>query len=99
MLGANPVLVVAFQIAATMFLLVAIAKTLRAEFDRTSIVILAGLSIFLSFFLFWLVEAIAAVSVFALLFKLWQRSKEPKPGPFIPPELDEDRALQDEREE
>jgi len=99
LLDANPVLVTVLQLAATMFVLTAIAKVLRAEFDRISIVILAGLSVFLGFFLFWLVEAIAAGFVLLLLLKMVQKSREPEPGPFVPPEFDEDRGLQDERRE
>lgn len=99
MLDANPVLVVAFQLAATMFVLTAIAKVLRAEFDKTSMAILVGLSVFLGYFLFWIVEAITAGFVLLLLLKLAQRSREPKQGPFVPPEFDEDRGLQDERRE
>jgi hypothetical protein len=98
-LDANPVLITFLQLAATMFVLTAIAKVLRAEFDRISIVILAGLSVFLGFFLFWLVEAIAAGFVLLLLLKMVQKSREPEPGPFVPPEFDEDRGLQDERDE
>lgn len=99
MLDANPVLITLLQLVATLFVLTAIAKVLRAEFDRTSMAILVGLSVFLGYFLFWLVEAIAAGFVLLLLLKLAQRSREPKPGPFVPPEFDEDRRLQDERDE
>jgi len=99
MLDANPVLIVLFQLAATMFILTAIAKVLRAEFDRTSMVILVGLSVFLGYFLFWLVEAIAAGFALLLIFRLAQKSKEPPTGTFVPPEFDEDRRLQDERGE
>lgn len=99
MLDANPILITALELAATMFVLTAIAKVLRAEFDRTSIVILVGLSVFLGFFLFWLVEAITVGFVLLLLLKMIQRSREPEPGPFVPPEYDENRGLQDERGE
>lgn len=99
MLDANPVLITFLQLAATLFVLTAIAKVLRAEFDKTSMAILIGLSVFLGYFLFWMVEAITAGFVLLLLLKMVQKSREPEPGPFIPPEFDEDRGLQDERRE
>jgi hypothetical protein len=88
-LDANPVLVVLFQIAASMFVLVAIAKALKAELDKTSIIILAGLSVILGYYLFTLVEILTVLFLLLLLLRMWRQSKEPKSVTFVPPEYGE----------
>lgn len=89
MLDANPALVMLFQMAASMFVLTAIAKVLKAELDKTSVVILAGLSIILGYYLFALVEVLTALFLLILILRMWQRSREPKSGPFVSPEYGE----------
>jgi hypothetical protein len=85
----NPALFLLFQIAASMFVLMVIARILNAEFDKTSILILAGISVILGYYLFGLVEVLTALLLLGIIIRMWKRSKEPKAVPFVPPDYGE----------
>jgi general stress protein CsbA len=94
----TPLLVTALQIVSTLFFLVVVSKFAKVKIDRLSFAVLLGLSIFLGYFLFWVVEVLVVCLVIAFLARcLTRRSKQSKKPLFVPPELEEFRRLQDER--
>jgi len=94
----TPILMAAFRTASTLFLLISIAKLLGAEIDRLLFLIFTGLSLFFTFYMFYVTEALAVGLVILIMYSLYASGKKPKNVRFVPPEFEGIRRIDDERE-
>jgi len=94
----TPFLTLALKIISTLFLLVSIAKLSGADIDRLLFFVFLGLSVFFGYYMFYVSQALAVGFVLLIIYRLFEIGKKPRNGRFVPPEFDELRRLEDERE-
>ena len=91
----TPFLEATFQIVSTYTFLIILMKAAKVKPDRVSLVAALGLSIFLGYFLFWLVKALVAIFVATIILRrVYKRRKAGRL--HVPPDQEANRRSQGE---